>query len=65
MRKRLITLTLLASFSSLFASGCMWNSFTRNVWRGFGYSVGALPANLVTTAITDALVAAGIIQAQQ
>jgi len=64
MRKRLISLTLLASFSSLFANGCMWSSLQRNVWRGFGESIGALPASFVTTAITDALVTAGILSAQ-
>jgi hypothetical protein len=65
MRKRLIGLTLLVSFSNLFVGGCMFNSLQRNVWRGFGYSIGALPANIVTSAITDVLTTAGIIPAQQ
>ena len=65
MRKRLISLTLLVSFGNLFVGGCMWGSLGRNVWRGFGESIGALPANFVTGAITDVLTTAGIFPAAE
>lgn len=34
--------------------GCSLNSLLRNVWTGFGYGIGGLPADLVTTAIRGA-----------
>lgn len=40
--------------------GCSFDSFSRNVWRGFGYSIGGLPASLVTGLVSDLLGALGI-----
>lgn len=29
-------------------SGCSFNGLARNVWAGFGYALGGIPADLVT-----------------
>jgi hypothetical protein len=43
--KRMMFLVAVASSSIVF-SGC-WGSFQSNVWRGFGESIGAVPAGFL------------------
>jgi hypothetical protein len=48
VRKRMIGLVMLASFATVLSSGGCFDSLQKNVWRGFGYSLGAFPANFIT-----------------
>ncbi|RJP37237.1 MAG: hypothetical protein C4547_05820 [Phycisphaerales bacterium] len=41
-------LVLLATGGMLLGGGCSLDGLLRNVWTGFGYSIGALPAQVVT-----------------
>lgn len=46
MRKRIIGLMMLVSFSSVIGGGCA-ASLQQNIWRGFGESIGAVPAGFL------------------
>jgi hypothetical protein len=46
-------LVMLGVGAAMFASGCGWNGLTNNIWKGFGYSLGGIPANIVVTLVDD------------
>ncbi len=48
LRTKKKALALLATGGMLLGSGCSFDSLLTNVWKGFGYSLGGLPADLVT-----------------
>jgi hypothetical protein len=54
MRKRIMTLVVLASFATVFSTSCC-SSLGRNIWRGFGESIGAVPAAFVTNFVATTL----------
>jgi hypothetical protein len=54
VRKRIVTLVILASFCTVFSTSCC-SSLGRNIWRGFGYSIGAVPASFVTNFLATTL----------
>lgn len=56
MRNRFTKIAAIVSLAGLLQlGGCSWDSFIKNVWRGFGYSIGGLPAGFVTDAITGVI----------
>ena len=60
MRKITKIAAIVSVAGMLQLGGCSWDSFTKNVWRGFGYSVGGLPASFVNGLIGDLLGNLGI-----
>ncbi|HOO17302.1 MAG: hypothetical protein KBH81_04475 [Phycisphaerae bacterium] len=51
MRKR-ISMMLLASLTTVIASGCC-ASLGRNIWVGFGESIGAVPASFLVNFLAN------------
>lgn len=60
MRKITKIAAIVSVAGMLQLGGCSFDSFSRNVWRGFGYSIGGLPASFVTGLISDLLGGLGI-----
>jgi hypothetical protein len=62
MRKQLKKAAVLLALSGgvLFQVGSC-DSLFRNIWRGFGYGLGALPADVINSFITGFLIDSGII----
>lgn len=58
--KKFAVIAVLSGAMLFQLGGCGLDSFTRNVWRGFGYSIGGLPASFVTGFLTDLLASLGI-----
>lgn len=48
MRKfsKLAALTLTGGL--VLGSGCSFGGLTNNIWKGFGYALGGIPANIVS-----------------
>jgi hypothetical protein len=51
VRKRMIALMLVASAATLF-NGC-FGSLQRNIWVGFGESIGAVPAGFLVNFLAN------------
>jgi len=50
MRKHHVrkAVTLAAAGGLLMGAGCSFSGLAANVWKGFGYSLGGIPAQIVT-----------------
>lgn len=51
MKKKMIALVIVSG--TVLQGGCFFNSLARNVWRGFGYSLGGIPAGIVVDLVID------------
>jgi len=54
MRKFALVGTLIA-VCGLASTGCTLNSLGANIWKGFGYGIGAIPTGLIANALSTAL----------
>lgn len=54
MRKIKFAMLVAVTGGALFGSGCSLNGLLKNIWDGFGYGLGAIPANIIADAINGA-----------
>ena len=54
MKRKLSKFAAVCVLGTLLGGGCSINGLARNVWAGFGYAIGGLPAQFVIDFLTPA-----------
>lgn len=52
---KMALLAVMVSGGMLFAGCGSLSSLPNNIWKGFGYGLGNIPANIIGTAISNAV----------
>jgi len=58
MKRKLSKLAAVCVLGTILGSGCSFNGLARNIWAGFGYAIGGLPAQFVIDFLVPATPAA-------